>query len=207
MKFITRIVDFLLAPIVSRVADAVTRHYDEGRYHGTLIRDDQITDAVRESLDYAALAAEVSHYPTLIDRATDLLTEYVCKDTLTEAIADRLDIKAADIATCVDLGEIAECLDMSDIEDNVARKVTIRASDVAEYMDAYDVASHLDISDIAEQFEVSDIAQHVECDANDVAEHVNIDMDVLAENIVIDDSAMAALGRAIVRSIAGKVNA
>lgn len=207
MKIITRIVDFLLAPIVSRVAAAVTRHYDEGRYHGSLIRDEQITNAVRESLDYRALATEVALGDALIERVYDSLTAHVCKDTLTDCIADRLDIKPADIATCVDLCSLAEYLDMDDIETNIASKVSITASDVADYVDVHDIAQQFDPADIANAIDSDDIARCVEVNDEDVARYVEVDMDTLSEVIVNDDASMAALGRAIVRSLADKATA
>ena len=204
MKIITRFVDFLLAPFVSRVAAAVTRQYDEGRYHGNLIRDERITNAVRESLDYGALATEVALGDALIERVCDSVTAHVCKDTLTECIAGRLDIKAADIATCVDLSSLVEYLDMDDIETNIANKVSISASDVAEHVDAYHIAQLVDMRELASEIDSDDIARHVEVDAEAVAGYVEVDMDTLSEVIVNDDASMAALGRAIVRSLAGK---
>lgn len=72
---------------------------------------------------------------------------------------------------------IATDLDVSEVADNVARKIYLTASDVAEAMDADEVAErvaeNISLRDVSEYFNVADIGEAI--GADEVATHIDLD--------------------------------
>ena len=115
------------------------------------------------------------------DRLLTLVAAHVAKTVGIDAIAKN-------IAGHINIPHMAEVvcdtLDLSEIEDEIAKRVSVTASDVAEHIETKDVADSLDCDDIADK-----VAGYIDLDYDKVCAAIDLDYSEIASNLDLSDLA------------------
>ena len=98
-------------------------------------------------------------------------------DEVCKHIAGHLNITRVSEVVC-------DLLDLSEIEQEIAKKVTISATDVAEEIDVNDVVNGLDQEEIADK-----VAGYIELDYDKVVAAIDIDYSEIASGLDLSDLA------------------